>query len=52
VHPDHRRAITPQHWPQKRGEAIVVKPAGDTVLQRPLAFYDAIGRVLAQENRP
>lgn len=27
-------------------------PAGDTVLQRSLAFYDAVGKVLAQENRP
>ncbi len=26
--------------------------AGDTVLQRSLAFYDAVGKVLAQENRP
>ena len=31
---------------------IVVKPAGGTVLQRSLAFYDAVGKVLAQENRP
>ena len=52
VHPDHRRALAPQHRPRTRGEAIVVKPAGDTVLQRSLAFYDAIGKVLAQENRP
>jgi len=52
IHPDHRRAITTQHWPQTRGEALVVKPAGDTVLQRSLAFYDAVGKVLAKENRP
>lgn len=52
VHPDHRRAITTQNWPRTRGEAVVVKPAGDIVLQRSLAFYDAIGKVLAHENRP
>ncbi|GES53732.1 IS21 family transposase [Rhizobium dioscoreae] len=52
VHPDHRRALTPQHRSRTRDDAIVVKPAGDTVLQRSLAFYDAVGKVLAQENRP
>ena len=52
VHPDHRRAFAPQHRSRTRDDAIVIKPAGDTVLQRPLAFYDAVGKVLAQENRP
>jgi hypothetical protein len=52
VHPDHRRPIQLQHWPGTRQDSHVVKPAGDTVLQRSLAFYDAVGQVLAQENRP
>lgn len=52
VHPDHRRALTLQHRPKTWDESHVVKPAGDTVLQRSLAFYDAVGKVLAQENRP
>lgn len=52
VHPDHRRSVTPQHRLRTRSESPVVKPAGDIVLQRSLAFYDAIGKVLAQENRP
>ena len=52
VHPDHRRALVSQHRSKTRDDAIVVKPAGDTVLQRSLAFYDAVGKVLAQENRP
>jgi hypothetical protein len=34
------------------GGTHIFKPAGDTVLQRSLAFYDAVGKVLAQENRP
>jgi hypothetical protein len=52
VHPDHRRPIQPQHGPGRRQESHVFKPAGDTVLQRSLAFYDAVGKVLAQESRP
>ena len=48
VHPDHLRSMTPQHRPRTRDESNVVKPAGDTVLQRWLAFYDAVGKVLAQ----
>jgi hypothetical protein len=51
VQPDHRRALAPQHLSRTRDGAIVVKPAGDTVLQRSIAFYDAVGKVLAQENR-
>jgi transposase len=52
VHPDHRRSIAPQHRPRPRDEVLVAKPAGDTVLHRSLAFYDAVGKVLAQESRP
>lgn len=52
VHPDHRRSMTPQHRPRTRDESLVVKPASDTVLQRSLAFYDAVGKVLARESRP
>lgn len=26
--------------------------SGDKVVQRPLAFYEAVGRVLAREGRP
>ena len=52
VHSDHRRSITPQHRLRTWNEPIIVKSTGDTVLQRSLAFYDAVGKVLAQENRP
>lgn len=51
VHPDHWRSTIPQHWPRTRGDPFIVKPAGETVLQRSLAFYDAVGKVLAQESR-
>ncbi len=43
IQPDHRPALVPQHRSRTRDDAIVVKPAGDTVLQRSLAFYDAVG---------
>ena len=52
VHPDHRRSMPSPHRPRTGDESHVVKPAGDTVLQRSLAFYDAVGKVLARENRP
>lgn len=52
VHPERRRTGAPPHRLRVHGEVHIVKPAGDTVLQRSLAFYDAIGKVLAQENRP
>ncbi|MBB6511143.1 hypothetical protein F4695_004541 [Rhizobium soli] len=52
VHPDHRRSMTSQHRPRTRDESLVIKPAGDTVLQRSLALYDAVGKVLARESRP
>jgi transposase len=53
VHPDHRRSTVSQRsWP-KAGDAGVTLPgAGDKVLQRSLAFYDAVGQALARENRP
>jgi transposase len=53
VHPDHRRSPTGQRsWP-KAGDAGVMLPgAGERVLQRSLAFYDAVGQALARESRP
>ena len=51
VHPDHRRSPMPPHRSRAQEASLVVKPAGDTVLQRSLAFYDAVGKVLAQESR-
>ncbi|OLP56364.1 integrase [Rhizobium rhizosphaerae] len=53
VQPDHRRNIVAQRsWP-KAGEAgVTLQPIGDKVPQRSLAFYEAVGKALARENRP
>lgn len=53
VEPGHRRIHVSgrrRHAGQKE-TGTVVHGAGDKVAQRPLAFYDAIGRALAQERR-
>ena len=52
VHPEHRRRPTSgRSWPMTGGSGITLHGAGDTVLQRPLAFYDAIGQAMAREGR-
>ncbi|OWK21325.1 hypothetical protein AJ88_16690 [Mesorhizobium amorphae CCBAU 01583] len=33
-------------------DEIILHGSGDRVTQRPLAFYDAVARAMAQENRP
>ena len=53
VEPGHRRIHVSgrrRHDAQKETDTVV-HGAGDKVAQRPLAFYDAIGRALAQERR-
>ena len=47
VEPGHRR---PQSRPRRQGssDGIVIHGAGDTVAQRPLAFYEAVGRAIAE----
>jgi transposase len=53
VHPDHRRsAASHRTWPKAGDSGITLPAAGNHVLQRPLAFYDAVGQIMAQENRP
>jgi hypothetical protein len=51
VEPGHRNGQIHQRRPDRR-EAVLMRGAGDVVTQRPLAYYDAIARVMAQENRP
>jgi hypothetical protein len=64
VHPvlegRHQRRVEPGHRripPRRRRHdgqheiGTVLHGAGDSVPQRPLAFYDAVGRALAQERR-
>lgn len=53
VHPDHRRRpASSRSWPNASGSGITLPGAGDTVLHRPLAFYDAVGQAMAREGRP
>lgn len=52
VHPDHRRSMSVHRsWPKGEG-SITLQGAGEKVLQRSLAFYDAVGKAMARENRP
>lgn len=51
VEPRHRRIQTRQHRCASN-DGIVIRGAGEFVAQRPLAFYDAIAQVMAQESRP
>lgn len=46
VEPGHRRIL-----PRTRGGPAMGSAHGERVLQRPLAFYEAIGQTLAQEGR-
>ncbi|WP_313534097.1 MULTISPECIES: IS21 family transposase [Brucella] len=53
VHPDHRQiAQTHRAMTRTSRNSTTVCNTGDKVLQRSLSFYDAVGKVLAQENRP
>ena len=52
VEPGHRRSQSRQIRPGADHGYIVIRGAGDVVTQRPLEFYEAIGRVIALENRP
>ncbi len=53
VHPDHRRSMSShRNWSKAANTDVIIQGAGDKVLQRPLAFYDAVGKALARENRP
>ena len=50
VEPGHRR-FHPHHRRRGAGDGgVVLHGAGDKVVQRPLAFYDAVARVMAQQG--
>lgn len=52
VEPSHRRFYSGRRRHDGQPETCTVfHGAGDNVPQRPLAFYDAVGRALAQEQR-
>lgn len=53
VHPDHRKGMTTSQRSWSKGDsAVTLQGAGDKVMQRSLAFYDAVGKAMARENRP
>jgi transposase len=48
----HRVAQTRQRRPRPKTGEIILHGSGDRVVQRPLAFYDAVARAMAREQRP
>ncbi len=52
VEPGHRRTVERSRSRAAATGAITLHGSGDKVAQRPLAFYEAVGRALAQEGRP
>lgn len=53
VEPDHRRSMACQSsLPPSTDSSVVLQGAGDRVSHRSLAFYDAVGKAMARENRP
>jgi transposase len=52
VEPGHRRTAERLRSRAAATGATTFPGSGDTVAQRPLAFYEAVGRVLAREGRP
>lgn len=47
IEPGHRRPQS-RPWRQGSSDSIVIHGAGDTVAQRSLAFYEAVGRAIAE----
>ncbi|BCH26957.1 hypothetical protein MesoLjLb_67420 [Mesorhizobium sp. L-8-3] len=53
VEPGHRTLRSPPRSRSRvNNDEIILHGSGDRVTQRPLAFYDAVARAMAQENRP
>ncbi len=52
VEPGHRRQFDRARSRPTMPGPILLHGSGDKVAQRSLAFYDAVGRALAQEGRP
>ena len=48
----HRVTQTRQRRPGPKTGEIILHGSGDRVVQRPLAFYDAVARAMAREQRP
>ena len=50
VEPGHRKIHDRRHRHAHHDDGVTLRAAGDKVAQRPLAFYDAVGRAMAQER--
>ncbi len=52
VEPGHRNIHVHKRRQRPKNGEVILHGSGDRVAQRPLAFYDAIARVMAKEQRP
>ncbi|MER9696318.1 IS21 family transposase [Mesorhizobium sp. M0179] len=52
VEPGHRNIHVHKRRQILRNDEVILHGSGDRVAQRPLAFYDAVARVMAKEQRP
>ncbi|MER8544029.1 IS21 family transposase, partial [Mesorhizobium sp. M1334] len=52
VEPGHRNIHVHKRRQRLRNDEVILHGSGDRVAQRPLAFYDAVARVMAKEQRP
>lgn len=52
VEPGHRNIHVHTRRQRLRNDEVILHGSGDRVAQRPLAFYDAVARVMAKEQRP
>lgn len=52
VEPGHRRQAERSRSRPTTPATVLLHGSGDKVAHRSLAFYDAVGRALAQEGRP
>jgi hypothetical protein len=48
----HRTVHVSPRRQRPRKDDVILHGSGDRVAQRPLAFYDAVARVMAKEQRP
>jgi hypothetical protein len=50
VEPGHRKIHDRPRRHAHHDDGVTLRGAGDKVAQRPLTFYDAVGRAMAQER--
>jgi len=52
VEPGHRSIRVHKRRRRSKNDEVILHGSGDRVLQRPLAFYDAVAQMMAKEQRP